>query len=247
MSEKLTGKVAVVTGAATGIGQAYALRLAADGADVALVDLAVAEETTRLIAKTGRRVEHFICDVSSEEQVSALGGQILQKFARIDILVNNAGIYPLQSFEDMTYADWRHVLTTDLDSMFLMCKAVVPLMKKSSYGRIVNISSAECWMVAANAVHYIAAKMGVIGLTRALATEVAEFGITVNAVAVGLTGTETVKRTAAEYTQAIPKMQAIKRLEMPEDLVGVVSFLSSDDSAFMTGQTLVVDGGLVRI
>lgn len=247
MNQRLKGRVAIVTGAAKGLGQAYAVRLAQDGADIALGDVADASETEALIKETGRRSVKLKVDVSSPDSVRQCAADVQKDFGRCDILINNAGIYPYQSFEEMKFEDWRRVLTVNLDGAFLMCKAFVPLMKPNKHGRIVNITSAECWMVAANNLHHIAAKMGVIGLTRALATEVAEFGITVNCVAPGLTGTATVKETAAEYTKTMPQMQAIKRLGMPADLAGAISFLSSDDAAFITGQTLIVDGGLVRL
>lgn len=135
-----------------------------------------------------------------------------------------------------------------MDSLFLTCKAFLPSMKQQKYGRIINLTSTAGWLVAPNITHYTAAKMGVIGFTRALATEMGEFGITVNAIAPGLvcTGT-TEKGPQAQMFEMVAGMQAIKRTETPDDVVGAVSFLASEDAAFMTGQTLVIDGGIARV
>ncbi len=148
----------------------------------------------------------------------------------------------------MSFDNWRKVMSVDLDSLFLMCKAFLPAMKQNAYGRIINVTSTVGWLVAPNVTHYTAAKMGVIGFTRALATEVGEFGITVNAIAPGLVRTGTTEKgPQAQMFDMVVSMQAIKRTETPDDVVGAVSFLASDDAAFMTGQTLVVDGGITRL
>ncbi len=248
MGRNLEGKVAVVTGGSKGMGQAFAKRLAEDGADIAIAATSVAEETEQIIKSLGRKALAGVCDVSSAEDVSKFAQEVISQFGRCDILVNNAGIYPFQSFDEMSLEDWRKVMAVDLDSLFLMCKAFLPSMKQQKYGRIINLTSTAGWLVAPNITHYTAAKMGVIGFTRALATEIGEFGITVNAIAPGLVRTGTTEKgPQAQMFDMVAGMQAIKRTETPDDVVGAVSFLASEDAAFMTGQTLVIDGGIVRV
>ena len=248
MNSKHQGKVAVVTGASSGMGQEFAKRLASEGANLVLASRHLATETETIVKDLGSNAVTQSCDVTSAEDIQALADRVKSEFGRCDILINNAGIYPFQSFAEMSFADWRKIISVDLDSLFLTCKAFVPLMQQHNWGRIINISSNVCWTVAPNVTHYTAAKMGVIGFTRALATEVAEVGITVNAVAPGLVRTGTTESgEQAEMFNMVKQMQAIHRTEEPEDVAGVVSFLASEDSRFMTGQTMLVDGGMTRV
>lgn len=246
--QKHQGKVAVVTGASSGMGQEFARHLAVEGADLVLASRHPATETEKMVKDVGRKALTKTCDVTSSEDVQALAEAVKSQFGRCDILINNAGIYPFQPFSEMSFEDWRKILSVDLDALFLMCKAFVPMMEQNNWGRIINISSNVCWAVAPNVTHYTAAKMGVIGFTRALATEVADAGITVNAVSPGLVRTGTTENgKQADMFDMVKQMQAIHRTEEPSDVAGVVSFLASEDSRFMTGQTLSVDGGMTRL
>ena len=247
-------KVAVITGGANGIGQAIAQRLAQDGALVAIADIAPADETVKLVAQAGREAIACTCDVTSPEAVKGLADAVERRFGRCDILINCAGIFPQQAFDTMTFADWRRVLSINLDGTFLVTAAFVPGMKQRGWGRIVNMASSTLGSVVTGFAHYVASKGGIVGFTRALATELGPHGITVNAISPGLTrtpGTLARKPRAGlasmdEEFAAVATMQAIKRGEVPDDLVGTMAFLTSDDAAFITGQTLNVDGGRVR-
>lgn len=186
-------------------------------------------------------------DVSSPEQTAAVGQEVADRFGRNDILVNNAGVFPFRTFEELDYDTWRRVLAVNLDSQSLMAKAVLQTMKKGGWGRIVNLTSNSIVTSVPGLSHYMASKKGNIGFSRGLANDLAAFGITVNAVGPTLTitpGSREVHPQEALETAAQP--QAIKRNGVPEDLTGTVAFLTSDDAAFVTGQTIMADGGYAR-
>lgn len=252
MDDRLKGRVAIVTGGGKGIGAHYVRALAAAGARVAAADIdeAAAQETARRLTAEGLEVAPYRVDVASPESVEAMVTGVAQRFGGIDILVNNAALYaqlmPKRPFYEITAEDWDRVQAVNVKGLFLCCKAAFPYLKASSHGRVINISSGTVFSGQVGFLHYVTSKAAVVGFTRSLARELGPYQITVNAIAPGLTASET---ALAAYPpgeiEARAQSRALKRVQVPEDLVGAVVFLASDDAAFITGQTLVVDGGNV--
>ncbi len=246
------GRVAVVSGAARGLGRAIAEGLASRGARVVAVDLRDAAETVRAIEDAGGECVSLVADVSSEEAVRGLVGEVHRLAGPCGILVNNAGVMRAAPIAEVDFAFWRAILTANLDSQYLMASAFLPDMVARRWGRIVNVASSSLFTSTPGLTAYMASKGGVVGFTSALANDVGEYGITVNAVSPGLTRTPGAEEGIAagdlpsDAPEAVVELQAIKRPGTPRDLVGLVCFLSSDDAAFMTGQFLVVDGGMTR-
>ena len=250
MAKLHEGRVVIVTGAAIGNGQAFAAEFAREGARVVLADLIDARETRERVLAQPDVLEPLSiqCDVREESSMKEMARRVKEEFGRIDILINNAGVYDEEPFELLTLEAWKRVIDVNLTGLFLATKAVLPAMKQQQFGRIINLSSDTIWLGTPYLVHYVTSKMGVVGFTRALASEVGKYGITVNAITLGLTATQ---RPAGEARQGniLPHVlppQAIERAETPEDIARIVSFLASDGSGIITGQTINVDGGVAR-
>jgi NAD(P)-dependent dehydrogenase (short-subunit alcohol dehydrogenase family) len=237
------GRIALVTGAAQGIGQAIAFALAERGAEVIATDLNLPKAT---VAKIGSSAQGLYLDVTQEDHwhKAFLKGEEL---GGVDIVVNNAGYFPNRPIEELDLATWRKTMVTNLDSHFLSVKYFLPTMKEKKWGRFVGISSNMVGLSIPGMSHYIATKMGIIGFMRGLANDVANHGITANTVLPGLTNTLATAPQPDEMKRATWEQQAIKRIAEPEDITGAVLFLTSDDAAFITGQAIVVDGGQYRI
>jgi 3-oxoacyl-[acyl-carrier protein] reductase len=237
------GRVALVTGAGQGIGQAIALALAERGARVIVTDLKSPHETAR---KIGDAAIPLQLDVTQESDWRSASVKSLEA-GEVDIVVNNAGYFPNRPIEELDLLTWRKTMATNLDSHFLSAKYFLPSMRKKKWGRFVGISSNMVGLAIPGMSHYIASKMGIIGFMRGLANDVAGDGITANAVLPGLTNTQATAPQSEEQKRGTWEQQAIKRMEEPEDVTGAILFLTSDDAAFITGQAIVVDGGQYRI
>ena len=231
---KLDNRVAVVTGAAQGIGRAVADKLAEEGATVVGAD--IQDGTTLKV------------DVSQEDDVRRMVEDTVAEHGKLDVLVNVAAIVPFTPWDEIDFAEWRRVMAVNLDGTFLTNHHAQKPMREAGYGRIVNISSNVVLAGTPNLAHYVASKGGVLGFTRALARELGKYGITVNAVAPGLTETEGVLASPhVEAFEFVQMLQAIPRRAVPADIAPAVAFLASDQAEFITGQTLYVDGGQLAL
>lgn len=240
-------RVAVVSGAAKGIGQELAIQLAQRGAALALLDIVDLSQTLQLVENAGGKAIRVECDVSAQEGWIAAAEAVRTAFGRCDILVNNAGIYPNIHIDDLDFKTWRRTFEINLDSMFLSAKVFVPMMRENKWGRIVNVSSTSIVTNTSGVSHYMATKMGVIGFTRGLANDLGKDFITVNAVAPALTATPGTSHLPDVVRDGVVNLQAFKRMAVPHDIVGPILFLTSDDAQFMTGQLLAVDGGMMKV
>jgi NAD(P)-dependent dehydrogenase (short-subunit alcohol dehydrogenase family) len=241
----LDGKVALVTGASQGIGRAIAVGLADVGARIVIADLNGAEEA----AKAFTSGVGITADVADEKDVQRLVDKTVERCGTIDILVNNAGLYAsleMRPFEQIPLDEWRRVMDVNVASMFLMCRAVVPVMRVHGGGKIVNISSGTPFRGVPFLLHYVTSKGAIVALTRALAKEVGKDGVLVNCVAPGFTmsaGVEAHPEVVEKLRDVSVAARTLQRDQVPEDIVGAVVYLSGPGSDFVTGQTIVIDGG----
>jgi 3-oxoacyl-[acyl-carrier protein] reductase len=248
---RLQDRVAIVTGGGHGIGRAYALGLAGEGARVLVadLDLAAAEETARQIEAAGGQALAVRTDVAEVESTEAMARAAAERWGRIDILVNNAAVFatvPISrvGFEQISSDEWDRLMAVNVRGVWLCCRAVVPYLRRQGKGKIVNISSSTVLDGSPTRVHYVASKAAVIGLTRTLARELGDANVCVNVLLPGSTLSEAEPTEEVLRMRARPAQQrAFKRVQRPDDLVGTMLFLCSDDSDFITGQSLVCDGG----
>jgi pyridoxal 4-dehydrogenase len=239
-------RVAVVTGAAQGMGKAVALRLAEEGATVVAVDINDAGSARTAQAIGGASIA-VGCDIGDENSVGKLFETVAAKLGQLDVLINAAAIVPFVKWDDLNFAEWRRVVRVNLDGLYLMCRAGSDLMRKGGYGRIVNFCSNSIFAGTPNMAHYVASKGGVLTFTRALATELGPYKITANSVCPGLIDTEGVQTTPHKDAFGFVEMlQAIKGRGVPADVVPAVAFLASEEAHWITGQALNVDAGMVR-
>ncbi len=246
---RLSGRTAIVTGAAQGIGAAYAAALAAEGARLALCDLTMPEATIAAIRKAGGEAIGEACDVTDAAAVARLVASAERTFGGIQVLVNNAALFgtlALRRLEDIPSAEWDRVMAVNVRGSFECVKAVLPAMRRQRYGKIINIASGTVFKGTPMLLHYVASKGAIVAMTRAVARECGEDGIRCNCLAPGLTMSDAV-RTNPAWAEALISAnvasRCLKREETPDDLLGALIFLAAADSDFMTGQTIVVDGG----
>jgi 3-oxoacyl-[acyl-carrier protein] reductase len=251
MSSRLEGRVAIVTGGGHGIGKAYAMRLASEGAKLVIAEIddkaaqAVAEE----LKAAGREAIAVRTDVSDPASVEKMAAAAVEHFGRIDVLVNNAAIFatvPMSRapFDEITVDEWDRMMTVNVKGTWLASRAVIPQMRKQGYGKIINISSGTAIKGSPSRIHYVTSKAGIIGFTKTLANEVGKDNICVNCVAPGSTlSEENPDEGVLKMRNVAANARALKRVQTPDDLTGAIVFFASADSDFITGQTLVVDGG----
>jgi 3-oxoacyl-[acyl-carrier protein] reductase len=242
----LTGRTIIVTGAATGIGQAFALGCAAQGAHVVVADMNPADETLQAIAAAGAQATYVQVDVSNEASTREMAQMALAATGRIDGLVNNAAYFrevKLTSFEDISSERWQRIFDVNVKGVWLCCKAVLPAMRERQSGAIVNIASVVAVAGQPGYLDYVATKGAVLSMTKALAKECGPTGVRVNVIAPGFVITDATRNRPIEWQQSFLKARALSREQKPDDLVGTALYLLSDLAGFVSGQTIVVDGG----
>lgn len=245
----LAERTIIVTGGATGIGQAFALGCAAQGANVVVADMNAADETVAALESTsggGGRVLAVRVDVADPVSVQAMADAALERFGRIDGLINNAAYFrevKLTPFEELDPVQWDRIFAVNVKGVWQCCKAVMPAMRRQGGGSILNISSVVAVAGQPGYLHYVATKGAVLSMTKGLAKEAGPYGVRVNVIAPGFVITDATRNRPVEWQQSFLKARAISREQRPDDLVGTALYLLSDLSGFVTGQTIVVDGG----
>ena len=242
---RLQDRVAVISGAAAGIGRAVALRLAAEGARTEILDIKDATSVCQEIREAGGTAWASICDVTSEQQIAEAVTGIKERNGKVDILVNNAGILSSRTpWHELSYEEVNRFVQINYIGYFLVSKAVYPLLKMSEYGRVINVASRTYFLANPGQMAYVAAKGAVMGMTRVMAREMGDDNITVNAVAPGMISTEgTRAHSDEEAFNRVMMNQAIKKRGKPEHLAALIAFLASDDAEMITGQMILCDGG----
>jgi 3-oxoacyl-[acyl-carrier protein] reductase len=251
MSGRLEGRVAIVTGGGHGIGKAYAMRLASEGAKIVIAE--IDEKAARAVAEeleaAGSEAIAVRTDVSDPASVEQLAAAAVERFGRIDVLVNNAAIFatiPMSRspFDQISVEEWDRMMSVNVKGTWLASRAVIPQMRKQGYGKIINISSGTAIKGSPSRIHYVTSKAGILGFTKTLANEVGKDNICVNCVAPGSTlSEENPDEGIVKMRNVAANARALKRVQTPDDLTGAIVFFASADSDFITGQTLVVDGG----
>ena len=242
----LSGRTIIVTGAATGIGQAFAVGAAAQGANVVVADMNPADDTVAAVEAAGGQALAVRVDVADNASVQAMASAALQRFGRIDGLVNNAAYFrevTLTPFEDLDPAQWDRIFAVNVKGVWQCCKAVMPAMREQQSGAIVNIASVVAVAGQPGYLHYVASKGAVLAMTKGLAKECGPHKVRVNVIAPGFVITDATRNRPIEWQQSFLKARAISREQRPDDLVGTALYLLSDLAGFVSGQTIVVDGG----
>lgn len=252
---RLAGRTAVVTGGAHGIGRAYSMRFADEGAQVAILDLdeKTAKATANEIQETGGDAIACRIDVGDPSSIQDAVAEVIRRYQKIDILVNNAAVFSVvpmsrAAFDEVPIDEWDLMMAVNVKGPWLMARAVAPYMRQRGYGKIINISSGSAFKGMTTQVHYVTSKAAILGLTRNLARELGKDGVTVNNIAPGSTlSEENPSDEILAFREGARASRAIQRTQIPADLPGAAVFLASADSDFMTGQTLVIDGGSVML
>jgi len=242
---RLKDRVAIVTGGAQGLGRTFALKLSSEGASVVLADIKDSSLVQKEIESKGGKALSLFTDVADEESTEQMAAQTIERFGRIDILINNAAIYEglrRKSFMELDLNEWDRVMNVNIKGPFLAVRAVFPSMKEQRYGKILNLASEVFFTGSHGFAHYVASKGGIVGLTRALAIELGPHNICINCIAPGYTDTEA-SRGLADMNKYDTSRTPLQRLGQPQDLLGPAIFLVSSESDFITGQTVLVDGG----